>query len=449
MPWIEQQLISDGVTAEGRVVVPKAILDIITNTQVATIAVNVGGAGYVVGETFELNTGVPVGVNGANISCKGRVTAEAAGVVTAVELLSAGAYPAGTQPTLSAGATTNASAAGNDALTVDVTMSAALWTQDASDYVDVLTNFEWLATSTKSVSPPTVGMRSRLSGADDGMQLVTASSYDSGSTWLAQPGAPPSNQFRVALPNGDPLLYLSVTDRRVNFMVTDGTFKQYGSVGLFIPFVDVATNYPFPGQVFAQSTTVRAFNENYSASLNAGIVNPIDFSGLGCYQYRDNLSPSWFGITLDNNNGADACRAQIWPANDDDTRYQFNDAPVPAGSAASAADMDPFQSNNPTGSFEDDEPSTGWFNSNASGDGEQGIAPLGPGNQLHYTVQPHIIANQTNFAQAIGVVDGFEAVHGRGLNAFEEIATEAGDRYLVFNDTNSADLWRWVAMEKL
>lgn len=448
MPWIEQQLLSDGVTAEGRVVVPKAILEIIINTHVATIAVNNGGTGYVVGETFELNTGTPVAVNGANIVCRGRVTAEAAGVVTAVELLSAGAYPSGTQPTLTNGATTNASAAGNDDLTVDVTMDTATWTQDFSDFVDVSTNFEWIATSTKASNPPTCGLRSRLVTSNDAIQLLTASGFDGGSTWLNQPGAPPNNLQYVNLPNSDPFLYLSVTDRRINMMITDGTFKQYGGMGLFIPFVDVASNYPFPAISHGQSESVRAFNENIG-SANRGIVHPLDPGAQGPYQYRDNLSPAWFGISGDNNIGADTAVAVIWPFLDSDSRYDFNDAPVPSGSIAPASAMNPFGSNNPTGSFEDDEASTGWFRSNASTQGPQGIAPLGPGNQLHYTVQAHIISNQPSVAQPIGVVDGFEEIHGRGLNAFEEVATESGDRYLVFNDTNSANLYDWVAMEKL
>ena len=64
MPWIEQQLIADGVTAEGRVVVNKALLEMITNDQVLTLAVNAGGTGYVVGEIFDIVGGTALAVNG-------------------------------------------------------------------------------------------------------------------------------------------------------------------------------------------------------------------------------------------------------------------------------------------------------------------------------------------------------------------------------------------------
>ena len=128
MPWIEQQLIADGVTAEGRVVVNKALLEMITNDQVLTLAVNAGGTGYVVGEIFDIVGGTALAVNGATFNATGRVTAESGGVVSAIEILSSGAYSA--DPTLTGAATTNASLAGNDDLPVDITMQTARWTQD-------------------------------------------------------------------------------------------------------------------------------------------------------------------------------------------------------------------------------------------------------------------------------------------------------------------------------
>ncbi len=445
MPWFQQQLLADGVTAEGRVVTPKAILEAIINDHIATIAVNVGGTGYVVGEEFDIVGGTAVALNGVNFVARGRVTTEVAGVVTGVELLSVGAYTIA--PGTTGLATTNATLAGNDDLTLDVTIGSPLWTQDESDYVDLLTNFSWLASSTKALNPPTIGFQSQQSGANDGMRIVVATGYDNGSTWLTQPGAPPTNRFYMAVPNQDPLIYISHTERRVNVLVTDGTFKQYAGAGLFIPFVDIDANWPFPGIVHAQSQSVIAFNSTYSSS-NAGIVNAASFTGLGMYQYRNNISADWLGIEGDNSIGADN-DAVIWPNLDDDARYDFNRAPIPAGSGVSTNDMSPFASNQPTGSFQDDDPAGGWFNVDESGNGAQGPAPLGIANQLHFSMPAHIIRNQTDNAQLIGVVDGFEHLHGRGLDAFDEIETPDGRRYLTFQDSNAAQLYRWVAMEKL
>lgn len=444
MPFIEQQLSADGVASEGRVVANKALLEIITNTHVATMAVNAGGTGYAVNDTFRLNTGTPVVVNGDSFHAVGRVTAEAAGVVTAIEITSAGAYPSGTQPTASGGATTTLTGAGSG-LTIDTTMQAALWTQDSSTYTDLLTLFDWLATSTKASNPPTIGGSSQLSGANDGIRITVATSYSGILPWNGQPGSPPTNNFYLACPNQDPKLYVSTTERRVNVLITDGTNRQYGGAGLFIPFVDADSNYPFPGVIYGQATTVRSFAETFGAS-NRGIVHPIDFSGLGCYQYRNNLSTEWFGITENNANGVDVCRAQIWPFMQQDNNWSFLYAPVPTGSGASSTDMNPFNSTNPVGSFKDNE-TTGWFSSGVSTAGAQGPAPLGIGTQLHFTCQAHIISNQTNDVQMIGVIDGFEAVHGRGLSNFDEIQNQDGRRYIVFADTLTTAAEDWVAME--
>lgn len=444
MAWIQQaglqELVADGVTAEGRVVMPKAVLDIITNNHLATIAVNAGGTGYVVGEEFDIVGGTAVSLNGVSFIARGRVTAESAGVVTGVELMSAGAYTV--DPGLTGLTTTNATLAGNDDLTLDVTIQNAYWTQDASTYVDLLTEFEWIATSTKVSNPPTIGMQSQLNGSNDGIRLMVGTSYDNLSTWLTQPGASNDNVFFAAVPNQDPNIYISTTERRVNVLITDGTFKQYVGLGLFIPFTDVDSNYPFPGFVHGQATTVRALNEQWS-TVNAGVINPGTFT-TSPYQYRDNLSTQWFGIENDNAFAANP-RAVMWPRQGNDGEgFDFNHAPAPSGS--SAGEANPFVTNPafPTLDFEESE-RDGWL----EGDNSQGPAPLGSTGQLHFTIQPLIIAAQTANTQMIGAVDGYEHVHMRGLNSFDEIRTEGGRRFLVFNDTNNTDLGYGVAMEKL
>jgi hypothetical protein len=445
MPFIQQQLIADGVTAAGRVVVPKAVLEIITNDHVATMAVNVGGTGYAVGDTFRLNTGVPVALNGVDFHATGRVVSEAGGVVTGVQIVSAGAYttpPPGNSTVTLTGAGTG--------LTITNTNGTPLWTQDFSDYTTNLVTFDWLASSVKAANAPTIGLRGELSASNDGMRLQIASSYDNLASWISQPGSPPTNLFYCNLPNQDPEIFVSVTERRVNILITDDgrNNKQYCSAGLFVPYVDVATNYPFPGFVAAQSTTVRAFTESFNTA-NQGVVHPINFGSPGAYQYRNNLSAEWFGITSDNGTGTQVgagARGLIWPYQNTAVEYSLTHAPVPTGSAAPSSTMNPYNSTNAMGSLREDD-TQGWFNSADSTIHSQGPAPLGIGSQLHFTVQPHIIAGLVSDVQVVGYIDGWEAVHGRGLAAFEEIETAAGRRYLVFNDTDSTALQYWVAME--
>jgi len=458
MAFIEQALSADGVTTEGRHIVSEALHEIITNDNVSSMVVNVGGAGYAVGDLFRLNTGTPVQVNGDDFHATGRVTSvgspESAGVVTGVEIVSWGAYT--TLPSMSpisspegtvlAQGTITLTGSGNDALTVDITTDTAKWTSDRYTVDSPITSVEWLCSSVKVSNGPTIGYRSELSGANDGGRMEIGSSYSAILPWGDQPGSPPTSAFYVAVPNQDPKVYVSTTERRVNVMITDGTSKQYFGMGLFIPFVDVDSNYPFPAIIHAQATTVRTFSEVFSTA-NRGIVNPIDFSTLGCYQYRNNLSTEWFGITLDNNDGLDACKAQIWPARFDIDSWEINHAPVPTNAVSmTSADMDPEIFHGECFYFQEDL----YFAADQSSSvGPCGPAPLGIGGQLHFTVQAHIISNLVNDPQMIGVVDGWEAVHGRGLLNFDEIQNQDGRRYIVFADTSSASLPFWVAMEMI
>jgi hypothetical protein len=442
MPFIEQQLTADGVLSEGRVVANKAILEAIINDHIATMAVNAGGTGYAVGDTFRLNAGTPVNVNGDDFHAVARVTTVSTGAVTGVEIISAGSYT--TLPGTTGIATVTLTGAGSGC-TIDLTTQVAYWTQDSSTYTDLLTLFDWIATSTKAANAPTIGGSSQLSATNDGIRFMVATSYSGILPWDTQPGSPPTNTFYISCPNQNPKMYLSTTERRVNVLITDGTNRQYAGMGLFLPYTDVDGNYPFPGMIHAQSTTVRAVTETFNAS-NRGVVHPIDFSGLGCYQYRNNLSTEWLGITENNSNGADICKAQIWPFQNTDTLWSFNYAPIPTGSGAIAGDYNPFGSTTKAGSFTEDEVGS-WFEVAASSDGEQGPAPYGIGNQLHFTVQAQIISNQANDVQMIGYIDGFEAIHGRGLNNFDEIQNQDGRRYIVFDDTLSGALNDWVAME--
>lgn len=83
--------------------------------RIINLAVNVGGAGYNVGDEFLISGGT------FSIQGRGYVVSEAAGVVTAVAIQIAGAYTV----TPGAGAATVAqTGGGDDALTVDVTLSA-------------------------------------------------------------------------------------------------------------------------------------------------------------------------------------------------------------------------------------------------------------------------------------------------------------------------------------
>lgn len=465
MPFIRQQLTADGVSPTGelaRVILATAILEMITNDHVDTISVGTsGGTGYAIGDTFSINDGsnVPVALYPSNgndiVRATVRVTSVAAGVVDGVQLLSAGSYT-----TLATGAdfaTTTLTGAGSGCQIDIDTIQTALWTEDSRtglDNSDPQVGGDWLASSVKAANNPTIGMETNTVSTNQALRMVVGTSYDVGLPWRNQPGNPPNSDAYVALPNQDPFLYLSTTERRVNFMITDGTSKQYGGMGLFLPFVDVDSNWPFPGIIHGQATTVRAFSEVYNTS-NRGVLHPLAFTTQGCYQYRNNLSTEWFGLTSDNNSGtAPNARGMIWPNQGERGEFSLNRAPVPTNAVGTtdADDMTPGAGPNGQaatsyakiyGSFNEQD----WFASDADANMLQGPAPYGLGTQLHFTVQAHIISVITSDCQPLGVIDGWEAVHMRALQEFDEIESPSGKRYLTFSDTNDTTLYRGCAME--
>lgn len=447
--FLQQQLSADGVAEFGRVVAAKAILDFLVNDSIDSIAVDSGGTGYVVGETFDIDGGTVVG----GMVARGVVTAVSSGVVTACKIVSGGAYS--TLPGTTGQTTSNASLSGSG-LTLDLTTDTAKWTQDRSTYSDDVTDFEWIATSVKSTNAPTIGLNTAQTGGIERFELLTATGYDNTATFEGQPGASPTTVCRLMVPGADPQVYVSSTERRANIMLRDGNFVQYGAIGLFVPFTDTEANYPFPGACFGQtpgslefSTSMARSNGASPGAQNSGVLNAMKLqsgtSGQSPYRFRDNLSTQWLVIS-ESTDFSTSMRAQVWPNMQYVNEFDFNYAPQ-----LSSQTTNPFQTSGVGSGVLADmaNNSEGWFTTNAgvANRGVQGVAPLGEGGRMSMVVQPHIVAAQTDDTQVVGIIDGYQAVHGRGLTSFEEIEQESGLRFIVFPDTNTGDLFRWVAME--
>lgn len=470
MAFLIEQLTANGGAGSpstlGRVIGSKAIFDFITNDSISACSYNSAGTGYVVGETFDIVTALSPD---AIFVATGVVVAESGGVPSEVKILSGGSIPgiasvgSPFDTPITGLATANSSAGGDNGMLVDVIPEQAHWAEDrgngaqspipATDYSDDNTNFEWICTSLKSSNPPTIGMKVGFGTGGYG-QLMVATGFDKGSLWTGQPGRSPTGGLGEPLqlfPSTNPQIYVSSTERRVNICVRSGAFSHYTTIGFFIPYTDTEANYPFPGLCVGTTVAGLGFNQVWDTDSSdpnlvaAGIVNPMDAQNATYlqlpYWYRDNLSPGWFSICNITATQVNL-KAQMWPNQTNQNNYDFTEAPQVDG-----FDTNPRDASHGAGVFADLS-GAGWFASaNGGGAGVPGIAPLGLQNRASIVVQPHIILNQPSDVQAIGILDGFEAVHGRGLTAFEEIVQSSGKRYIVFNDVNSSDLWRWVAME--
>ncbi len=439
MPYLSEVLVANGTTSLGRIVLSKAVLDMITNDAVLTLAVNAGGTGYVVGETFDVDGGTPIGA----FVARGVVTAESGGVVSAVKIISAGAYS--TLPGVTGQTTSNASAGGNDDLTVDLTTQTARWTEDESDYTDDQTDFEWIATSVKAANEPTIGMKTEVVSGDGAVRMLTASGYNAAAVFDAQPDGSPATVTFLNISGTNPEILLSTTERRVNVVSRSGSSVQYGGFGLFIPLTNVDASYPFPGVCHAQTRAVRAmadqYNEDGNGDVNAGVLHPAPFiSAFGPYYFRDNLSAAWKRTArLASVAGAEL---MIWPHKQGFQDYAFSFAPQLNGKQTNPQSSGTTQA----GIFSDNASSldSGWFEDPTAG---QGVSPFGTGSQMSFTVTAHVIQSLIN-VEVIGFVDGYESVHGIGLTAFEEIESfQSASRFIVFPDTNGSDVAQWVAME--
>jgi len=477
MGWLHENLVANGGAGSpatfGRVAVAKAIFDFITSDCLADITVNNGGDNYAVGETFDITIPLSPGNVLEVFTAKGVVesigtgspTRSPGGSAVRVKVYSGGAYKNLIQSPeldLTNVPTTNASLSGTG-LTVDCTPEAAHWFERrgngaqspiaGTDYVDDGTDFEWVCTSLKSTNPPTIGMDTAQSGGNGALRIMVATGWDKTQTLFSQPDAS-KNGPKLLCPGTDPEIYISSTERRVNILIRDGNFCQYGVLGLFIPFTNTEANYPFPGLVAGQTqgylNFTDTFDDNQSAApgnANSGIIHPMELqdgtAGSGPYYLRDNVSPTWKVISRSVSNSPTRPIA-VWPRTSGDNQYQLTDAPTVSGFTT---DPDSYVNR---GILVDDEANErGWFLTEnlATGRGAPGIGLIGLNNRMSFVVQPHFIQGLTSDVQVIGLIDGFQAVHGIGLTAFEEIVEFQGRRFVVFPDTNTGILYHWVAME--
>lgn len=476
MGWLHENLVANGGSGSpatfGRVVVAKAVFDFVTSDCIADITVNNGGDNYVVGETFDITIPLSPGSVTELFTAKGIVVATGinsplaspGGSCTRVKIYSGGAYKNLVQSpelTLTNVPTTNSSLSGTG-LTVDCTPEAAHWFERrglgasspvaGTDYVDDGTDFEWICTSFKTTNPATVGLKTNQSGGNGAVRLMTASGWDKTQTFFSQTDASPDGA-KLMCPATDPEIYISSTERRINILIRDGNFCQYGTIGLFIPFTNSEANYPFPGICAGQTVGYLPFTDTYDseqsagpANGNAGIVHPMllqDGTVGSCpYHIRDNVSPTWKVISRTVSDSPTRPIA-VWPRTGFQ-EYDFTHAPQVSGKST-----DPHQLANQGILADDGSGETGWFQTenNATNRGCPGIGLLGLNNRMSFVVQPHFIQGLTGDVQVIGLLDGFEAVHGIGLTAFEEIVQFQGKRYIVYPDTNGTLLYHWVAME--
>lgn len=110
-------------TTDNYLTALQALIDVATSDHVATVAVNAGGTGYVVGDVLTVAGGT------STYAATLLVTSVAAGVIDGVRVQNGGAYTA--DPTLTANTATGGTGTG---ASFDLTMSGTGWTVDRRRY---------------------------------------------------------------------------------------------------------------------------------------------------------------------------------------------------------------------------------------------------------------------------------------------------------------------------
>ncbi len=435
----------------GYIMVLKAIEDTLLNSNITAVAVNAGGTGYVVGDEVTISGGTSI------FAARARVSAESAGVVTAVEVNSGGAYTV--LPGAVGAATTGGTGTG---LTLNLTTQTAQWSIGVSDgrstYFDGITEFELICRGNNAAGDdPIIGLIaiSPTNGPQFGLKYF--SSFDDAFSFEAQPGASPGT---VSNPNANDgprvcssltsqTLYVSYSDRVVNFVIDAAPSFELGIAGLHLPITDApATTFPYPAMVCGTcESSLITIGTARDVATHSSVVHPMSdaSSALVNTPYNFNSQIGALKRIASVPNGTTS-HWRTWPGGvlNTSTSLYTNDtvAPIPVGGVVSNYENPRTMSalgggSNPVLDHD-------WWNEDdaTTGDG-QGQTPFpglsGDGTMTTFASPILIVEDEAGRASLIGQFDRLRAINAVGLNARDRIVDPAGNSYLVFPDTNTGE----------
>jgi len=288
---------------------------IATASNINTVAINVAGTGWAVGDTFTINGGVST--HGAT----GEILTVAAGVPLTIRILNGGAYTV--NPGIAAATTAILPATGIN-LTVDTTILATGWATDRSA-ITTAPERELLMTGTGAGADQIfIGMQTGRDGGSGAFfwELSGNTGFDNGQPWASQPGA--SKQAAATVD-----LYVQLNNGVIDFWFFIDAFRIIGVfktgstyTNIYMGFVNTYATpgeYPYPLVIIGSSSN-KTLPFNTSTILMSGMTDPIasfdvggSVNGPGAIREVDG---QWY--TLRNSGGAGVSRTAyrervIWP----------------------------------------------------------------------------------------------------------------------------------------
>lgn len=411
--------------------------DLAANSHVDTLAVNVGGTGWAVGDLFDINGGTIV--NGLNAT--GEILTEAAGVATSIRLYNGGAYTV----TPGAAATTAAifPSVGIN-LTVDTTILTTGWIVDRSQIYDSPERellMHGLGSGAEEIYCQFQTNRDIPTGTFS-WEIQGATGFDNGEDFFTQPGNNNlnnlTNDCSTPLNNGI-IDYFFVIDP---FHIK-GIFKSGSSyTNMYAGFINTyvtAAEWPYPLYISGCAAGQRNTPYNDSSNFMSGMHDPISFSsgqdGPGCLREVDgqwylfrNAYPS--GANKLQNNPNERC---IYPCR------QMNNAQTIV-----------LAINEFCGSADAPQQADTWFGGTVDTGGASQLDPTpDSGGDIQF-LWPNILYQQLPSFQIFGELIDVYPVIVKGIGAVsEDTMTDAnGNTYILFQNCNRTDTWAFFAIKR-
>lgn len=411
--------------------------DLAANSHCDTLAINVAGTGWAVGDLFDINGGTVV--NGLNAT--GEVLAEAGGVPSLIRLYSGGAYTA--NPGVAATTTAIFPATGIN-LTVDTTILATGWVVDRSQVL-VAPERELLMHGLGSGAEAIyVGIETRRQIASGTFywELAGATGFDNGEDFDNQPGSTrnnlDANDLTTPLNNGI-IDYFFVIDP---FHIK-GVFKSGASyTNLYMGFLytyATAAEYPYPLYISGcSSAPSRNVPYNDSSNFQSGMHDPLSTIGSAddgpgairevdgqWYKMRNSYA---FNKTQDN-----PIQRGIWPAQ----QGENTELSIPAADEFIGGVLSHLAASQ-------------WFGANLDGaPAQQLTATQDTGGDIAF-LWPTIMWQMLPSLQILGeLIDVYSCiVKGTGAVSEDTLTDANGDTYILFQNCNRTDTWAFFAMKR-
>ena len=409
---------------------------LVANSHVDTLAINVAGTGWAVGDLFDINGGTTV----LGLNATGEILAEAGGIPSSIRIFNGGAYTV--NPGVAATTSAIVPAVGIN-LTVDTTILATGWSVDRAGLISGGPERELIIRGIGSGSDEIfVGFRTNRDTPSGTFlwDMMGATGFDNGEPFETQPGSSKANNLTDSLftpLNNGIIDYFFVVD---GFHIK-GVFKSGSTyTNLYVGFINTfatPAEFPYPLLVMGCETSgIVPFNTSTIAM--SGMSDPISAStnraGPGALREVDG---NWYRFE----------NSQASVTN----RFQNSDRGIwPQGFAIADSDADILP---------EDE-----FTADAISASQNGaIFPLfglgGPSTRLQPTIDsggdiqflwPTILLQIRPSQVILGELIDVFPVYTIGIGAVSEdtMTDAAGDVYIIFQNCNRTDVWTHFAIKR-